>query len=609
MSNHITARRLGFLALSLLLAALVPLAWLQFSPLDFSGSHGELRVVSHLNIAAGEGHITDVWALNTGDGRSYAYLGSFDQPFCSENITGVYIVDITDPTAPVQTGFIPSPLGTRANDVKVERLQTPFFEGDLLVHSTEFCTGETQGQTVGSNPGIVLYDVSEPLSPRRLAPDFSLDFEVHNTFIYQQGERAYLLVVQDGAPQDFHILDITDPSRPVQVSAQGWQDWFSPDAQLALGQAALPLLHDVWAQSYSPDLPIPQYAGRTIAYLSYWDAGLVLLDITEPASPVFLGDSDYLDPDPVTGLPPEGNAHVAVPTADGTLVFLGDEDFSPSRTIFTIDTGNFTGEYPAAEGRFTTRIGELESGNLTGQTVYVGQACNLEDVPAPPQAAGTGTNVIALIERGVCPFDLKFSNVAAAGYDGAIVFNTIEEADRVIIMDGDDEKGTIPALFVSRFTGFAIMGIPPSSPADTPLPAPGTPGQRVTAQVRFDGWGYGHILDVSDSANITELSQFATANVTAQPIPPGDHTMHNVIIDRRRAYISWYADGIRVVDFTNPGEPREIAHFVDGVNGSDMWGVYLFKHANGKKYILGSDRSTGLWIFKAPRYLALPFMQ
>ena len=608
MLSRISARRLKLPAI-LLVSVLVLLAVWQFSLPLFSGSHGELRVVGHLNIAAGEDHVTDVWALTAEDGRSYAYLGSFDEPFCSSAITGVYIIDITDPASPRQAGFIPSPLGTRVNDVKVERLKTPFFEGDLLVHSTEFCSGETQGQAIDSSPGIILYDVSEPLSPRQLAPEFSLDVEVHNTFIYQQGERAYVLVVQDEVRQDFLIVDVTDPSNPVKISARGWQDWFGPDAQLALGQAAIPFVHDVWAQAYPSNHRVPQYAGRTIAYLSYWDAGLVLLDITDPASPVFLGDSDYLDPDPVSGEAPEGNAHVAVPTADGNLVFLGDEDFSPSLSIFTVDTGDFAGDYRAAEGSFTRPIGELDGQILTGQTVYVGRACNPEEVPVPPRLAGTEAKFIALIERGICSFDQKISNVASAGYDGAIIFNTIEDADQVIVMAGDPEKGTIPALFVSRFTGFAILGISPVSPANTLLPAPGTPGQHVTAQVRFDGWGYGRVLDVSDPANIVELGQFATANVTAQPIPPGDHTMHNVIVDERRAYISWYADGIRVVDFTNPGKPREIARFVDEVNGSNMWGVYLFKHANGKKYILGSDRNTGLWILEAPRYPALPFMQ
>ncbi|MDP3879867.1 MAG: hypothetical protein Q8Q07_06145 [Dehalococcoidales bacterium] len=610
MLSRISARTLRFVVLGLaLVPVLIFLALWQFDPDVFSGYHGELQVVGHLNVAAGEGHITDVWALSTGDGRSYAYLGSYDQPFCSDNITGVYVIDITEPANPRQAGFIPAPTGTRVNDVKTRHIETPFFEGDLLVHSTEFCRGETRGQAVASSPGIILYDVSEPLSPGRLAPDFSLDAEVHNTFIYQQDERAYVLVVQDGVPQDFIIVDITDPSRPVKVTAQGREDWFAPGPRPALGQVPVSLLHDVWAQSYPVSHPLPAYAGRTIAYLSYWDAGLILLDITDPASPVFLGNSDYLDPDPVSGQPPEGNSHVSVPTADGKLLFMGDEDFSTTRTMFTVDTGDFAGEYRAVEGGFTRRLGELDDQTLSGQTVYAGQVCNPEDIPEPPRMAGMEGGFIALIEQGLCPLDRQIANLASAGYDGAIIFEPVGDAGQTVFAAGDPEKGTIPALFVSRFTAFAMLGISLASPADTPLPPPGTPGQRVTARLQFDGWGYGRVMDVADPANIVELGQFATDNVTAQPAPPGDHTMHNVIVDGRRAYISWYADGIRVVDFRNPREPREIAHFVDDVDGSDMWGVYLFKHPDGKKYILGSDRSTGLWIFEAPRYLALPFMR
>jgi hypothetical protein len=37
-----------------------------------------------------------------------------------------------------------------------------------------------------------------------------------------------------------------------------------------------------------------------IAYLSYWDAGLVMLDVSDPANPVFLGDSTYIVPDPLS---------------------------------------------------------------------------------------------------------------------------------------------------------------------------------------------------------------------------------------------------------------------------------------------------------------------
>ncbi|MEE9464193.1 MAG: PA domain-containing protein, partial [Candidatus Neomarinimicrobiota bacterium] len=558
-----------------------------------------LNVVGHLNIAAGPGHITDVWAHTAASGRSFAYLGSFGQPSCSPDITGVHIVDITHPENPIKVGFIPSPAGTRANDVKVGHIATPLFEGDVLIHSVETCGA---GDVPPASAGIVIYDVTDPVLPKVLARDF-LDFEVHNTFIYQSGESAFTLVVEDGADLALHILDITDPSLPTETSVTGWTDWFDIEAdQLFLGTVPIPMLHDVWAQTLPGGSPDPAVAGQTIAYLSYWDAGLVLLDITDPALPVFLGDSDYLDPDPLSGQTPEGNSHVAVPTTDGELVFMGDEDFSAIRTVFSVATGNFTAEYGAAEGGFTVPIAEMAGQVMKGPTTFVGLACEAGAVPPPGAVAlASGETHIALIERGVCPFEEKIINVAEAGYGGAVVFNTEDAAGQIMVMDGDTDKGVIPAVLVSRFTGFAILGISPESPAGTDLPPTGTAGQKVTARGGVvDGWGYGRILNVSDPADIVELGQFATENVLAFPVPPGDHSMHNVIVDGRRAYISWYADGIRVVDFSRPENPEEIARFLDTAAGSNFWGVYLFKHTNGESYILGSDRDSGLWILETP---------
>ncbi len=563
----------------------------------------ELNAAGHLNIAAGPGHITDIWAHTAADGKSYAYLGSFQQPFCGLDITGVHIVDISNPRDPQRAGLIPSPAGTYAADVKVGHVDTLFFSGDILVHSVEFCRDNSPPPPVATSAGIVIYDVTDPLFPQPLAQGFSLGFMVHNTFIYRQDRRAFVLVVQDEGDRDFHIVEITDPTSPQMLSARGGTDWFDPVTdQLFLGQLPVPLLHDVWAQSYPDDHPNAAFAGRTIAYLSYWDAGLVLLDITDPADPVFLGDSDYLDPDPLSGRTPEGNSHVAVPTADGELVFMGDEDFTPLRLVFTVDTGEFSGEYLALKGGFTPPLANLEEQMMSGPTTWVGLACTPDDIPPPAQATlQPGQRFIALIERGVCLFEDKISQAAEAGYSGAVVFNRVDTPDEIVQMGGDPARGAIPAVFVSRFTAFAILGIPPTSPADTPLPPVGTPGQRVAGQAGvFDGWGYGRVLDVSDPSHIVELGQYAVENALALPAPPGDHSMHNVVVEGRRAYISWYSDGIRVVDFLTPGNPREVARFTDKVSGSNFWGVFLFEHPGGNTYILGSDRDTGLWIIETP---------
>ncbi|MBI2918606.1 MAG: hypothetical protein HYY01_11535 [Chloroflexi bacterium] len=561
-----------------------------------------LVVASHLNLAAGPGNISDVWSHVAPSGRSFAYVGAYHQPFCSPDITGVHVVDLSEPAAPSKVAFIPSPPGALVSDVMVAHIETSFFSGDILVHGNEPCPSGSRPPVTGPTTGIALWDVTDPLGPVQFVPSF-YDFGVHNAFAYQQGDRAFVLVVADANERDFHIAEITNPRAPVDVAARGQSDWFDPNTdQLALGILPASFLHDVWAQSYPSDHSNPALAGKTIAYLSYWDAGLVLLDITDPANPVFLGDSDYLDPDPVSGLPPEGNAHVAVPTADGSLVFMGDEDFSTAGLRFSVDTGTFVGTFQAVRARFTRALSQLPDGAMNGPTVFAGLACPGDPVPPPPAVPlAAGEETIALVERGICRFDEKVSLVAQAGYGGAVVFSQADAPDQVMAMPGDPSLGTIPAVFVSRRTAFAVMGLDPASAAIAALPAVGMLGEHITAAPgAFNGWGYGRILDVRDPGHIIEVGQFATEGVMAEPPPPGIHTMHNVVIAGRRAYISWYSQGIRVVDFSDPAHPTEVAHFVDTVAGSEFWGVYLLKHPDGGSYILGSDRNTGLWVFEAP---------
>ncbi len=73
---------------------------------------------------------------------------------------------------------------------------------------------------------------------------------------------------------------------------------------------------------------------------------------------------------------------------------------------------------------------------------------------------------------------------------------------------------------------------------------------------------------------------------------------------RVKAYISWYSDGMVILDITDPYAPRETARYFDksteflasnGGQPHDFWGVYKVP---GEPWIYGSDRNGGLYIFK-----------
>jgi hypothetical protein len=82
--------------------------------------------------------------------------------------------------------------------------------------------------------------------------------------------------------------------------------------------------------------------------------------------------------------------------------------------------------------------------------------------------------------------------------------------------------------------------------------------------------------------------------------------VHEVATDPQNAnlaYLSYYAGGIRVIEIqcTIPTDQStcelvEVGRYIDA-GGNNFWGVEAFVR-NGETYILGSDRDSGLWIFK-----------
>jgi len=553
-----------FTVLALLVAAL---------PVTVFANHGgslspELDLVGNLDLGLPGENVTDVWAYG-----NYAYLGTFDDLVCSLDFTGVHIVDIADPANPTKVGYIPAKPGTRNNDVKVAHLETRHFNGEILVASNEECGSpflprlQSNGANAGpGRGGLSIWDVTDPTKPKALKQSF-FDFGVHNTFIWQQGDNAYMMVVDDNNIQDVHIVDITKPQSPKEIAVTGQLDWPSDIAD-EFGDTGAVFLHDIWVQ---------ENGGQVIAYLAYWDAGLVMLDVTDPYSPVFLGDSTYGNPDPLSGEAPAGTGHVAVPNADGTRVLFGDEDFAAGALVsFEFESTS----YPVAEGGFTPPTYSLPGGTFSGPVHWTGgEGCTTAEFD---RAAIAGE--VALIQRGSCFFSTKAANAQALGYAGFIVANDAARGDGLISMSaGTNDVITIPGYFVGFSTGETMKA---------------NEGGMLDTQGIFDGYGYLRLLDVSDPTNIIEVDQFATEGVFANPPIPGDRTMHNVVVDDgTRAYISWYMEGMRVVDFSGDSL-TEIAHWTDGQ--ANFWGVYLHDHPNGNTYILGSDRFSGLYIFANP---------
>jgi hypothetical protein len=560
-----------------------------------------LELVTSFNLGGklgGDGRVADVSAK--GD---YAYLTMFREPACGRG--GVKIVDMnlgTPADDAEAVGYIPSHVDTFSGEgSQVITLDTPSFKGDLLVYQNEWCPGTTNG--VG---GITLVDVTDPHQPKKLvegAGDFTLKArgaakgvpqtkanQTHSAFAWKRADgRVFVVLVDDLELDDIDILDITNPTKPRKVSETNLQQF----AQTGPGR---PHGDDV----FSHDMVVKRIGGRDIMLMSYWDGGYVTLDVTDPANPEPLADTDFASSDPARAergetITPEGNAHEAEFTRDNEFFFATDEDFNPSRIHATFQGGPAAGrEFAMIQGAATKPV---DQGNpLAGDTEYLGLGCD-------PVPAAVGDK-IAVVERGVCDFQVKLDNIEAAGYEGLIVFNRtgVDGCETLVSMLAASD--TTSSVFISRTDGFRLLGVEPDASYECDeeggTPAPPGPSVPVDISAVFDGWGYTHMYRTSltPGAKIQEVDFYAPEegqNVSfAENF--GDMTVHEVATDpdENLVYVSHYALGMRVLRYDDTGL-EEVGRFVEA-GGSNYWGVEVHKFG-GVKYILGSDRDRGLRVF------------
>ena len=547
---------------------------------------------------AGDGRVADVSAKG-----NYAYLTIFYEPTCARG--GVQIVNIANPAAPKPAGYIPSHVDTYSGEgSQVISMNTPYFKGDLLVYQNEWCPGTTNG--VG---GVTLIDVTNPKAPKKLvegAGDFTKkdgsqspgqpqvrSNQTHSAFAWKNRDtgRVYVVLIDDLEEPDVDILDITNPSKPRKVSETNLDQFAQTGPTRPHGDAV-----------FSHDMIVKRIGGRDIMLMSYWDGGYVTLDVTDPAHPVPLSDTDFAAADPARlpygqTITPEGNAHEAEFTRDNKFFFATDEDFNPYRVVATFQGGPAAGQtFTAIQGSATKLIDQ--DNPLSGDTKYLGLACD-------PVAPAVGDQ-IAVAERGVCDFQVKLDNIIAAGYNGLIVFNRtgVDGCETLVSMLAASD--TTPAIFVSRQDGFRLLGVEPGpgytcNEDGTGTPTPPGPSVPVDISAVFDGWGYTHMYrtNLTPGAKMQEVDFYAPPEGQLEEFAEnfGDMSVHEVATDpdRNLVYVSHYALGMRVLSYDDSGL-EEVGAFVEP-GGSNYWGVEVHK-LGGQKYILGSDRDRGLRIFQ-----------
>ncbi|MCH8935976.1 MAG: hypothetical protein IIB90_09635 [Gemmatimonadetes bacterium] len=251
---------------------------------DSTGLADDSGVASVRFTIVGQGEVLDRITSDLWVHGNAAYTGTWGQRTTpAGTLVGntLNTWDISMPGAPALVNSMMVDAGT-INDVKVSE------DGTLGVITHE-------GSAGGGN-GITLLDLTVPLAPAPIVHfTTTLENGVHNAWI--DGTHVYLAVDGANSQAGLRILDVADPADPTIVA-----DFYGGSSSL----------HDV-------------YVRDGLAFLSHWNAGLIILDVGNgmaggsPGNPVEVSRV----------LTQGGQTHNAWYWPAGGYVFVGEESGRP----------------------------------------------------------------------------------------------------------------------------------------------------------------------------------------------------------------------------------------------------------------------------------------
>ena len=539
----------------------------------------------------GRGLNADVWLH-----RGFAYIGTWaagsDRTRGCPG-TGVKIVDLATPAEPAMIGVAAEHEGTTAEVVRVRAVRTPAFQGDLLAVGLQACGAEAVR-------GVDLWDVTNPRAPTWLG--FSSvgpgTGGVHELDLIQRTDGRVLALLAVPFSElghadhlgDFRIVDVTDPRAPTPLADWGAQAALDIGQYDGLGTDTLVYAHSARAS-----------ADGMRAYVSYWDAGEMIFDLTDPAAPRLLGRTSF---------PPgaEGNAHSADITPDGRWLIEADEILDVESHALRVDSPpEIAGLVPA--GGTLPGPPWADTPSVTAPLAYLGRGCPAGDWvgrvtggeradaadPYPTDPSGR----IALLDRGTCPFADKIERAKAAGAVGAVVINSADTP-----LTPNSANGPLGAFGIPRAAGERLKAA---------LAAGRAVDVTLSEELReYGDFGGLRFWDLTDPAQPRAAATYATPRSRVDraqgPSEPGRFSAHNPVMQGDLLFVSWFSDGVRVLDIRDPVAPREIASWVpppgaapEAVRnylgeGAQVWGV-----AVDGDLVVASDINSGLWVLRFTR--------
>lgn len=292
-----------------------------------------MTLVGHTDLG-NRGFNADVWVHD-----GYAYVGSWgfqdwsgggENRFCPDDAhAGIEVVDVGDPAQPNVVAKLQNPSGTSAEDIVVYTARYgPLAGRDIAVSGIQTCGSSRYDTSLFR--GLEVWDVTDPAHPAEIGRlnTGCCTRGIHELEVAHRADLGHTIVYatvptseypDSASPSgrrdqqgrgDFRLIDITNPAAPVEVSNWGVVHDLGGPPGPGLGCDPDP----IYGHGAEPS------ADGRLAFLSWWDSGFIAVDVTNPANPVFRGQTVY----PANA---DGDAHSSNYDEARGLLFTADEDF------------------------------------------------------------------------------------------------------------------------------------------------------------------------------------------------------------------------------------------------------------------------------------------
>ncbi|MFP2959032.1 LVIVD repeat-containing protein [Myxococcus sp. 1LA] len=320
----------------------------------------------------------------------------------------------------------------------------------------------------------------------------------------------------------------------------------------------------------NPGKPVDVYVTRGHAYVvsinrsfsNTPSGGLTVFDVSNPRAPVQTASIQFPNNGYWNGVWAKDNALYVASGDSGVLMFDLENPAQPA----------FVRNHPGGS-RIDVHTVFVEGNRLYAMSPSPNKETLIFDVTRPLEPQ--------LLTRYVYPGGTGYPHDAFA-YEGRLYINHLD--DGFLIAELNDETPKLLGRYTYPHTFSHANAV-------------GTFNGRTVAFEGGEALGsHVRVLDVTNPANIVKIGEYKLRSLTS---------VHNMLLVGTRLYLAYYHEGVRVLDVSNPSQPREIAHYntfresdPNRRGGLTEGAIGIRVPGDGRIYVV--DTSRGLLIFNDP---------